>query len=51
MSDTDSIICEVSLDQSKTPDLKWASPEQPEPKPWPGKLELAPGAAAVVLEG
>jgi len=51
MSDTDSIVCEVSLDKAKTADLKWVSPEQPELKPWPGKLELAPGSAAVVLEG
>ncbi len=50
MSDTDSIICEVSLDDIKAGELKWVSPEQPERKPWPGKLELAPGSAAVVLE-
>ena len=51
MSDTDSIVCEVSLDHAKTTQLKWVSPEQPEPKPWTGKLELAPGSAAVILEG
>ncbi len=51
MSDTDPIVCEVSLDHAKTADLKLVTPEQPEPKPWPGKLELAPGSAAVVLEG
>jgi hypothetical protein len=51
MSDTDPVVCEVSLDHAKTAELKWVSPEQPEPKPWPGKLELAPGSAAVVLEG
>jgi hypothetical protein len=51
MSDTDSIVCEVSLDHAKSAELKWVTPEQPEPKPWPGKLELAPGAAVVVLEG
>ncbi len=43
MSDIDPIVCEVSLDHAKTADLKWVSPEQPEPKPWPGKLELASG--------
>jgi hypothetical protein len=51
MSDTDSIVCEVSLDTAKTAELKWVTPEQPEPKPWPGKLELVPGSAVVVLEG
>jgi hypothetical protein len=51
MSDADSIVCELTLDHAKTADLKWVSPEQPEPKPWPGKLELAPGSVAVVLEG
>ncbi len=50
MGDTDRMVCEVSLDQPSPASLKWVSPEQPEAKPWPGKLELAPGSAAVVLE-
>jgi hypothetical protein len=51
MSDTDSIVCEVSLDHANSSAMKFVSPEAPEPKPWPGKLELTPGSAAVVLEG
>jgi hypothetical protein len=51
MSDTEPAVCEVFLDRARTAKLNWVSPEQPEPKPWPGKLELVPGAAAVVLEG
>lgn len=51
MSDTDRIICEVSLNDPRLGALKLISPEQTDPKPWPGILELAPGAAAVVLEG
>jgi hypothetical protein len=51
MSDTDPIICEVTLDNASVAELKWISPEQPEPRLWPGKLEVAPGSAAVVLEG
>jgi hypothetical protein len=51
MSDTDTIACELSLDQPKSSDLRLVSPEQPDEKPWPGKLELAPGSAAVVSEG
>ncbi len=51
MSDTDPIVCEVHLDDSNSANLHCISPEQPEPTPWPGKLELAPGSAAVVLEG
>ena len=50
MSDTDPLVCEVFLDQARPEGLKWVSPEQPETKPWPGKLELAPGSAAVLLE-
>jgi hypothetical protein len=50
MSDTDSIVCEVSLDHGNGAAMKWVSAEEPEPKPWPGKLTLAPGSAAVVLE-
>ena len=50
MSDTDPIICGVSLDHSSSSKLSMVTPEQPEEKPWPGKLELAPGSAAVVLE-
>jgi hypothetical protein len=51
MSDTDSIVCEVTLDHPAPAGLKLVSPEQPDPRPWPGKLELAPGSAAVLLEG
>jgi len=51
MNDTDPAACELSLDHAKSSELKWVSPEQPEPKPWPGRLELAPGSVAVVLEG
>jgi hypothetical protein len=51
MSDTDSIVCQVSLEGASAAGMKWVSPEQPEERPWPGKLELGPGSAAVVLEG
>ena len=51
MSDTDTVTCEVVLDEPKPASLHWVSPEQPEPQAWRGKLELAPGSAAVVLEG
>jgi hypothetical protein len=51
MSDTDAIVCEVKLDGGGAAGMKWVSPEQPEAQPWPGKLELKPGVAAVVLEG
>jgi hypothetical protein len=51
MSDTDPIVCEVALDQPKSTSMQWVSPEQPKAQPWPGKLELGPGSAAVVLEG
>lgn len=50
MSDTDRIVCEVTIDNPKSATLSWVSPEQPEPNHWPGKLEMAPGSAAVVLE-
>ena len=50
MSDTEPIVCEVVLEQPKSPRMRWVSPEQPEGQPWLGKLELAPGSAAVVLE-
>jgi hypothetical protein len=50
MSDTDTIACEVSLDRPKSANLKLVSPEQPDEKPWPGKLELPPGFAAVIFE-
>ena len=51
MSDTESMACEVVLETASRGDLTWISPEQPEPAGWPGKLELAPGSVAVVLEG
>ena len=50
MSDSESTTCEVALDGPKRASLHWVCPEQPEPQPWPGKLEVAPGSAAVVLE-
>ena len=50
MSDTDSIACEVHLDDAKSVNLKLISPEQPDPIRWPGKLEIAPGCVCVVLE-
>jgi hypothetical protein len=50
MSDADSAVCEVRLDDPRAANLNWVSPEQPEPRPWTGKLELAPGSAAVLLE-
>jgi hypothetical protein len=46
-----SIVCEIAFDEPHSLDFKFISPEDPELKPWPGKLELAPGSAAVVLEG
>jgi hypothetical protein len=51
MNDTEPIVCEVALDQPKSTSMRWVSPEQTEAMPWLGKLELAPGSAAVVLEG
>ena len=51
MSDSDSIVCEVKLDGAGAAGMTWVSPEQPEAQPWAGKLELAPGVAAVLLEG
>jgi hypothetical protein len=50
MSDKESVDCEASLEDVKSAVLKLVSPEDPEPKPWPGKLRLAPGSAAVILE-
>ena len=50
MSDTRSLVCELMLDNPKSAHMQMVSPEQPDPKPWPGKLKLAPGAAVVVLE-
>jgi hypothetical protein len=50
MSDTDSIACEVHLDDAKSANMTWISPEQPDPIHWPGKLEIAPGYVCVVLE-
>jgi hypothetical protein len=51
MSDKRTAVCEVFLDNPTAAAAKWVSPEQPEPKPWPGKLEVAPASAAVYLEG
>lgn len=51
MGDVESKTFEVALDQPRTSNLHWVSPDQPEPQPWTGKLELAPGSAAVLLEG
>ena len=50
MSDTKSVLCEFLLDNRKSSDWQMVSPEQPEPRPWPGKQKLAPGEAIVVLE-
>jgi len=44
-------VCEVKLDGAGAAGMTWVSPEQPEAQPWAGKLELAPGVAAVLLEG
>ncbi len=51
MSDTDPIVCEVSLDHPRSSNLQWVTPEQPDEKAWPGKLEMAPGSVAVIFEG
>jgi len=51
MSDTEKMVCTVALDNPKSANLKWVSPEHPEPSPWTGQLELAPGSVAVLLEG
>ncbi|MFP5208976.1 MAG: DUF6259 domain-containing protein [Acidobacteriota bacterium] len=51
MSDTKSVECELMLDSPNSAHMRMVSPEQLNPKPWPGKLKLAPGAAVVVLEG
>lgn len=51
MSDRDHITCEVVFDKPALAELSWVSPEQPEAKPWPGKLELAPASVVVLLEG
>ena len=51
MRDDAPAVCEVSLLNPATKGLHWISPESPEPKPWPGKLELVPGSVAVLLEG
>jgi hypothetical protein len=50
MSDTEPIVCRVELDNQRSASLHWVSPEKPEPNPWLGKLEMAPGSAAVILE-
>ena len=50
MSDSETIVCEVALENAPQASLKFVSPEHPDSNPWPGKLELAPGFAAVVLE-
>ncbi len=50
MRDKNPIVCEVALENPRSKNLKWISPEDPETRTWPGKLELAPGFAAVVLE-
>ncbi len=51
MGDTDPIVCEVDIESSKSSKLNYASPEATELKPWPGRMELAPGFAVLVLEG
>ena len=51
MSDTKNVVFELMLDNPNSANMRMVSPQQPNPKPWPGKLKLAPGAAVVVLEG
>jgi hypothetical protein len=51
MSDTETTVCEVALDAPGRSDLHWISPEQPNPQPWPGVMELKPSSAGIVLEG
>jgi hypothetical protein len=51
LSDTQSIVCEVTLDHPHSANLTYASPEAPELKAWPGRTKLAPGFAALVIEG
>jgi len=50
MSDTEHIHCEVVLENAPSGGRHLISPEEPDSKPWPGKLDLAPGYVAVVLE-
>jgi hypothetical protein len=50
MSDTDPIVCAVDIENFKSSKLNYASPEATELKPWPGRVELAPGFAVLVLE-
>jgi hypothetical protein len=50
MSDTSSIVCEVQLEQPRAANLRWFSPENPNPKTWSGTLEMASGTAATVFE-
>ena len=50
LGDTDSIVCEVNIENARSSNLKCASPEDSGLKAWPGKKELAPGFAAVVFE-
>ena len=51
MSDTDPIVCEVDIENIQSSKLNYASPEATELRPWPGRIELTPGFAALVLEG
>ncbi len=51
MNDKKPAVCEVVLENPSTASATWVSPDQPDPKPWPGKLEIAPASAAVYLEG
>ena len=51
MSDTDSIDCEVNIENARSSKLNSASPEAPELKPWPGRMKLSPGFAVLVVEG
>jgi hypothetical protein len=45
------ISCEVQFDNGNAAAGKWVSPENPEPQPWPGKLQVSPAGLAVLLEG
>jgi len=51
MSDKKTATCEVTLESASPATPAYVTPEQPDPKPWPGKLETAPASAVVYMEG
>ena len=51
MSDKKAATCEVILESASQTPATYVTPDQPDPKPWPGKLEIAPASAVVYLEG